>query len=280
MQIIREVQELQGFRNSIDTHQSLGLVPTMGALHHGHTSLVQQAVAENDYTIVSIFVNPTQFAPGEDLEQYPRTWTEDIQLLESLEVDAVFSPEIQNVYLDRHFISFAIQHLNDRLEGISRPGHMEGVLQIVSILFHLVQPHKAYFGLKDYQQYMLVSRLVKELHFPISVIPCPIVREKDGLAMSSRNAYLNYEQRAQAIALYDVLEQVKQKADIIKEPLQLKKIAQEILNAYPLVRLDYFEILNGKTLDEIPAITPEYYPHAFIAAYLGQTRLIDNMSLL
>jgi len=251
----------------------------MGALHEGHARLIQMSVEQNTHTIVSIFVNPTQFGPGEDYEQYPRTWESDLQLLENLNVDAVFSPDTRDIYAPNQYIGFTIRNLNDRLEGISRPGHMEGVLQIVSILFHLVQPDRAYFGLKDYQQYLLVSKLVKELHFPVEIVPCPIIRERDGLAMSSRNVYLSRDERIQAVALYEVLRAVKEKASVVQEPVVLKKYAQELLNQYPLVRLDYFEILDGSTLEEINVLTPDHNPHAFIAAYLEHTRLIDNMAL-
>ncbi len=279
MQIIREVKQLQGLRYIPGREITLGLVPTMGALHEGHARLIQMSVEQNTYTVVSIFVNPTQFGPGEDYKQYPRTWESDLQLLEDLHVDAVFSPDIKDIYPPEPYIGFTIRNLNDRLEGISRPGHMEGVLQIVSILFNLVQPDRAYFGLKDYQQYLLVSRLVQELHTPVEIVSCPIARECDGLAMSSRNVYLSYEERRQAVALYEVLCAVKEKAQVVREPVVLKKYAQEQLNQYPLVRLDYFEILNGNTLEEINILTTDNAPHAFIAAYLGHTRLIDNMAL-
>jgi len=279
MQIIREVQQLQGFHSQLSPRDSLGLVPTMGALHEGHISLVKQAQHDNTHVIVSIFVNPTQFAPGEDYHQYPRTLEADLQILDTLNVDAVFVPEISEIYPSQSYIQFQIHTLNNRLDGISRPGHMEGVLQIVSILFNLIRPQKAYFGLKDYQQYILIDTLVKELHFSLEVVPCPIVREADGLALSSRNIYLDHEQRSQAIALYQTLKLIKTQREKFKNIIEAKKLAHAHLQRFPLIRLDYFEILNGNTLEEIGSLDLSEKPHAFVAGYLGSTRLIDNMSL-
>ena len=279
MEIIREVIKLREYRSSLPSNQALGFVPTMGALHQGHASLIRQSVRENPLTTVSIFVNPTQFAPDEDLDKYPRTMEEDHALLASLGVDAVFQPEVSDIYSSNTFLKFEIDQWGGRLEGYSRPGHLEGVLQVVSILFNLVQPDKAYFGLKDYQQCLLIKKLVEELHFPIEIVPCPIIRESDGLAMSSRNAYLKVEERRQALGLHDTLMAVKQFA--LSEPSVSKahQFAQSRLQAYPLLRLDYFQILHALTLEEIPTLSPQNVPHAFIAAYLGKTRLIDNMSL-
>ena len=279
MEIIREVIKLREYRASLAPDQALGFVPTMGALHQGHASLIRQSVRENPLTTVSIFVNPTQFAPDEDLGKYPRTQEEDHALLASLGVDAVFQPEVSDIYSSNTFLRFKIDQWGERLEGYSRPGHLEGVLQVVSILFNLVQPDKAYFGLKDYQQCLLIKKLVEELHFPIEIVPCPIVREADGLAMSSRNAYLNPEERRQALGLYETLKAVKQYAITESSVAKAQQFAQDSLKAYPLLRLDYFQILHALTLEEIPSLADQNSPHAFVAAYLGNTRLIDNMSL-
>ncbi|MEM6632971.1 MAG: pantoate--beta-alanine ligase [Bacteroidota bacterium] len=279
MEIIREVIKLREYRSSLPAEKVLGFVPTMGALHQGHASLIRQSVKDNTVTTVSIFVNPTQFAPDEDLDKYPRTHEEDHALLASLGVDCVFQPEVSDIYSSNTFLQFKIHKWGERLEGYSRPGHLEGVLQVVSILFNLVQPDRAYFGLKDYQQCMLIKKLVEELHFPIEIVPCPIVRESDGLAMSSRNAYLSSKERTQALGLYETLNSVKEFAGRQSSVAKAQQFAQEALKAYPLLRLDYFQILHALTLEEISSLTPQNTPHAFIAAYLGNTRLIDNMSL-
>ncbi len=279
MEIIREVGKLREYRRSLPLSLAQGFVPTMGALHAGHASLIQRSIKENSHTTVSIFVNPTQFAPDEDLDTYPRPEQEDHELLRSLGVDCLFKPDASDIYSSNNFIQFTIDHLGGKLEGQSRPGHLEGVLQVVSILFNLVQPHRAYFGLKDYQQCLLVQRLVSELHFPLQIVPCPIIREPDGLAMSSRNAYLSEEERAQAAGLFLILKEVAkfaQKESSIKNALEL---AQRLLKEYPLIQLDYFYILSGKTLDPIPTLNSPNFPHAFVAAFLGETRLIDNMAL-
>jgi pantoate--beta-alanine ligase len=258
----------------------IGLVPTMGALHDGHAALVRQSVQENDYTVVSIFVNPTQFGPQEDFERYPRDLVADQKLLESLGANAIFAPATMDIYPHPpSYITFAIRELDQKLCARSRPGHMHGVLQVVSILFNLVQPHRAYFGLKDYQQQLIIRRMVEELHFPLQVVPCPIVRETDGLAMSSRNQYLNPEQRQQALTLSQLLSQVKLCRSRWESLAQIEAYVHRSLEASPEVQLDYFEVLRGEDLSQPAQLAAEEHPIAFIAAWLGQTRLIDNMPL-
>jgi pantoate--beta-alanine ligase len=252
----------------------------MGALHEGHASLVRRAAAENDFTAVSIFVNPTQFGPNEDFSRYPRTLEADAALLAEAGADLVFAPSAEAIYpAPPAQITFSIRDLDQRLCGLSRPGHMNGVLQVVAILFNLVRPGRAYFGLKDYQQWLLIRQMARELHFPVEVVPCPIVREADGLAMSSRNRYLEGEARAQAQALYRVLSTLRQEREQLGSPQTAQQRAREILADFPLARLDYIEVLDGRDLSLPPRIAPEHAPVAFIAAWLGPARLIDNMPL-
>ncbi|MEL6652615.1 MAG: pantoate--beta-alanine ligase [Bacteroidota bacterium] len=280
MQIIPDIPSFRSIRQAISPQLRIGFVPTMGALHEGHASLVRQSVLENDITIVSIFVNPTQFGPNEDLDKYPRNLEADAALLESLGVDFVFTPSAKEVYPDPPAqFYFEIRDLDKKLCGASRPGHMNGVVQVVSILFNIVQPNFAYFGLKDYQQCLILQTLVRELHFPLTIVPCPIVRESDGLAMSSRNVYLSPSEREQALFLSKVLAEIKAKKASLKDVAAAKALVTERLQSYPLAKLDYFEIYDGRNLKEIPSLEELHQPHAFIAAYLGTTRLIDNLAL-
>ena len=252
----------------------------MGALHEGHASLVRRSVSENDLTLVSIFVNPTQFGPNEDLARYPRDLAGDLRLLESLGADIVFAPEIDEIYpAAPGQILFEIRDMDKRLCGASRPGHMNGVVQIVSILFHLVRPDRAYFGLKDYQQCLIIGQLVRELHFQLEVVPCPIVRESDGLAMSSRNRYLSPEERRQALFLSRALALAAEPGMHRVPVADIRASVMELLRQYPLVRLDYFEVLDGNTLAPIDSVQASQKPVAFVAAFLGNTRLIDNRIL-
>ncbi|MEO0472510.1 MAG: pantoate--beta-alanine ligase, partial [Bacteroidota bacterium] len=235
---------------------------------------------ENDLTVASIFVNPTQFGPDEDFSSYPRTMEKDAALLGDLGVDVIFAPQTTEIYPDPpQQIIFDIRDLDKKLCGVSRPGHMNGVVQVVSILFNIVQPHFAYFGLKDYQQCLIIQQLVKELHFPVQVVPCPIVREEDGLAMSSRNLYLTESERPQAVFLSKTLQAVKEKLDSFGSVSAAHRFVQEEVEKYPLVRLDYFEILDGENLREIDDPSSIAKPHGFMAAFLGKSRLIDNLAL-
>ncbi|MEM7372538.1 MAG: pantoate--beta-alanine ligase [Bacteroidota bacterium] len=280
MKILSDIQAYRAWRKQQSHHTRIGLVPTMGALHEGHASLVKRSAQENDLTVVSIFVNPTQFGPNEDFETYPRNLTSDAQMLEALGVDVVFAPEVSTIYpAGVSQIQFHIRDIDKKLCGASRPGHMNGVVQVVSILFHLIQPTHAYFGLKDYQQCLILQHLVRELHFPLEIVPCPIIREKDGLALSSRNAYLTSEERQQALFLSRMLNAVHLKKEEFGGVEDARLFVQESLKNYPLIRLDYFDILNGETLADISDLSPASHPHAFIAAYVGTTRLIDNLAV-
>lgn len=279
MKIFHNIQSFQEERKQLIPGQKLGLVPTMGALHAGHASLVKRAVAENDVTAVSIFVNPTQFGPTEDLSNYPRTLEQDCALLESLGVDWVFAPMAKEIYPDESQLIFSLKDIDKKLCGRTRPGHFNGVVQVVSILFHIIRPDRAYFGLKDYQQFQIIRQMVKELHFQVELVPCPIVRETDGLALSSRNVYLSAAERKQALFLNHTLTAIKQKLEDFQTASDVKDFVHHTLAQYPLAKLDYFEILNDKNLAEVDSLTPSDFPRAFIAAFVGTTRLIDNMAL-
>ena len=279
MQLIPSLPDFQAARQALSPTLRIGLVPTMGALHEGHASLVRRSVGENDFTIVTIFVNPTQFGPQEDFSRYPRTLEADASLLAGLGADLVFAPRVDDIYPRQSHISFSIRQLDAVLCGASRPGHMNGVLQIVAILFHLTRPQRAYFGRKDYQQFLIIQQMVTDLHFPLEVVPCPIVREADGLAMSSRNVYLNPEERKQALFLSQTLRQLRQQRERFDSIAGMRRYVRQALKAYPLVRLDYFEVMDGHTLQPAKSLHPQSHPHAFLAAYLGRTRLIDNLPL-
>lgn len=241
---------------------------------------MRQSVRDNDLSILSVFVNPTQFAPNEDLDKYPRTLEADIALAESLGVDAVFAPQSEEIYPKApNQINFNIRDLDKVMEGETRPTHMNGVVQVVSILFNIVQPDRAYFGLKDFQQQLIIKTLVKELHFPLEIVACPIIREADGLAMSSRNRFLSESERRDALYLYDSLTFLKeniQEFDSVEEAVDFVK---DNGGKFPLARLDYFQIRNAETLELVESLEAPNNPHAFMAAYLGRTRLIDNMGL-
>lgn len=281
MELITDLAQLN--RQRAQWQGSIGLVPTMGALHDGHANLVRRSVAENDHTVVSVFVNPTQFAPHEDFENYPRNLVQDEAMLQELGVDAVFAPRAADIYPspdNQNYLSFHIQHLDQVLCARSRSGHMNGVLQIVSILFHLVQPYRAYFGLKDYQQLLLLRTLVRELHFPLQVIPCTLVREPDGLAMSSRNVNLSPENRVQAGILSQMLAQLKLRRAYWGTIDEALAFGRDMLSSQsPDARLDYLEILRGQDLQPPASLTSPEYPVAFVAAWFGDTRLIDNIPL-
>lgn len=252
----------------------------MGALHQGHASLMRQSVSENELSVLSIFVNPTQFAPGEDLATYPRTLEADIALAESLGMDVVFAPKASDVYpTPPSQINFNIRDLDKVMEGESRPTHMNGVVQVVSILFNIIQPGKAYFGLKDFQQQLIIKTLVKELHFPIEIVACPIVREEDGLAMSSRNRYLSKTERKQALYLFDSLTYLKENIHDFDSVEDAVAFVHDNGGKFPIAKLDYFHIRNADTLEKVSSLAAENKPHAFMAAFLGKTRLIDNLSL-
>jgi pantoate--beta-alanine ligase len=256
----------------------LGLVPTMGALHEGHLSLVRAAKAQCGAVAVSLFVNPTQFGPTEDLAKYPRQFERDRALLEKEGADILFAPSVDEMYRKGEATWVMVEGLSDKLDGRSRPGHFRGVTTVVAKLFHILEPDVAFFGHKDAAQMAVIRRFVRDLNFPVEIAVCPIVREPDGLAMSSRNAYLNPEERQRALVLQLSLREVENQfhAGETRAP-RLIAAARKIIAQEPQVRLDYFEIVDPDTLEPIertsqPALVA-------VAAYVGATRLIDNVLL-
>ncbi len=260
------------------SRQRLGLVPTMGALHEGHLSLVRAAKAQCDAVAVSIFVNPTQFGPTEDLSKYPRRFDEDCRLLEKEGVEILFAPPVEEIYPDGEVTWVLVEGLSEKLDGRSRPGHFRGVTTIVAKLFHILEPEAAFFGQKDAAQLAVIRRMVQDLNFPVEIVACPIVREPDGLAMSSRNAYLNREERGRALVLQRSLQRAQQEFQAGERiAANLISAAKEIFAREPQVALDYFEIVDPDTLDPVERI--EQKTLVAVAAYIGSTRLIDNLVL-
>jgi pantoate--beta-alanine ligase len=248
----------------------------MGALHEGHLSLVRAARTQCDAVVVSIFVNPTQFGPSEDWSKYPRHFERDCRLLEAESVDMVFAPPVEQMYPAGGVTWVQVEGLSERLDGRSRPGHFRGVTTVVAKLFHILEPDAAFFGQKDAAQLAVIRRMVKDLNFPLEIVACPIVREPDGLAMSSRNAYLNREERVRALVLYDSLQQAQQKFQSgERTAATLIAAAKKVLCRDPEIRLDYFEIVDPDTLDPIGHISRKAL--AAVAVYVGSTRLIDNV---
>lgn len=262
---------LQNLRNSGKT---TGFVPTMGALHQGHLSLIKQAQQGNNVVICSIFVNPTQFTDPSDLEKYPRPLAEDIKKLEAAGCDILFNPEVNEIYAGNEQWHLNIGELEHLLEGKFRPGHYQGVTQVVYKLFDIVKPDRAYFGQKDYQQVLVIRKMVELLHLPVQLVMCPIERETDGLAMSSRNIHLTADDRQHALVLSRTLNWVKENFD--KNNIQqLQEDAAKQIGAEPGVQLEYFEIADGENLH--PANQNPASFVALVAARVGNTRLIDNM---
>ena len=256
----------------------VGLVPTMGALHEGHLSLVRAAKAQCDAVAVSIFVNPTQFGPTEDLSKYPRQFDRDCQLLEKEGVDILFAPSVDEIYPDGAVTWVLVEGLSEKLDGRSRPGHFRGVTTIVAKLFHIIEPDAAFFGQKDAAQLAVIRRMVRDLSFSVEIVACPIVRESDGLAMSSRNAYLNREERGRALVLRRSLRQVQREFQGgERTTAKLISAAKEVFAREPQVVLDYFEIVDPDTLDPVERISQKTL--VAVAAYVGPTRLIDNTVL-
>ncbi len=254
--------------------KTIGLVPTMGALHNGHLSLIKQAQQQCDVVVCSIFVNPTQFNDPADLEKYPRPIAQDIKKLEDINCDILFEPAVAEIYDNNEHWHLNIGPLEDLLEGKYRPGHYQGVTQVVHKFFDLIKPDVAFFGQKDYQQVLIIRRMIALLNMPVKLIMCPIERETDGLAMSSRNIHLAADDRKHALILSQTLNKIKQHFDINNIPA-LKQQAEDEINSKPGVQLDYFAIADGETL--LPANKNSKITIALVAAKVGHTRLIDNM---
>lgn len=259
-------------------NKKIGLVPTMGALHQGHASLVKQCVADNDITIVSVFLNPTQFNDPKDLERYPRTFEEDCKILNEVGADIVFAPTPKEMYPTPDNRHFEFPPTSTVMEGAKRPGHFNGVCQVVSRLFYITKPHNAYFGEKDWQQICVIKQLVKYLNLDINIIECPIIREESGLAMSSRNALLTSEERVIAANIYRILKESVTK----KDSLSVDELQQEVINsinAIDQLEVEYFEIVDGNTLETVHSWDDSPYIVGCITVYCGATpiRLIDHI---
>lgn len=255
--------------------KTIGFVPTMGALHQGHISLVEISKKQTDITVCSIFVNPTQFNNQADLKHYPRTPEADIKLLEAAGCDILYMPEVKDIYPENDIRKFNFGYLDTILEGAHRPGHFNGVGQVVSILLEGVQPHKAFFGSKDYQQVMVVKDLVKQLKLPVEIIPCPILREPDGLAMSSRNTRLSVEERKIAALIPKMMQEGNQ---LIKEKGidAAKQFINQQVSQVKEMKLDYYEVCNADTLEPIAEFSTKQQAVSLIAVFVGNIRLIDN----
>ena len=254
----------------------IGLVPTMGALHAGHLSLVERARRECSPVIASIFVNPKQFGPNEDFSKYPRTFESDSEKLEHAGVDFLFAPEPREIYPDGFATYVNIEGLSEKLEGRSRPGHFRGVTTVVMKLLQIVQPNFAYFGRKDAQQSRLITQMARDLNLDSEIVVCPPVREPDGLALSSRNVYLNAEERQAATVLHRALDAARSElAAGVRDALQLQAILHRMLGAEPHARVDYAEIVDAETFDSVVRVSRPCY--MLLAVFIGKTRLIDNL---
>jgi pantoate--beta-alanine ligase len=254
----------------------VGLVPTMGALHEGHTALVARAKQDCLRVIASVFVNPKQFGPKEDYKKYPRDLERDAKTLGEAGVDVLFAPEAADVYPDGFRTYVNVEGISERLEGRSRPGHFRGVSTVVLKLFEIVQPHFAYFGRKDAQQVRIISEMVRDLNLDSEIVVCPVIREADGLALSSRNAYLTAEERKAATVLCRALGAVRDELSAgVRDALQLQTTMRRILEDEPLARVDYAEIVSADTFEPVVRVAKPSY--AVLAVFIGKTRLIDNL---
>jgi pantoate--beta-alanine ligase len=278
------------FKNSIEINEwckglsakgnTVGFVPTMGALHEGHMSLIHQAKAKADYVVSSVFVNPTQFNDPKDFEKYPISLAEDKAMLTNAGCDAVFIPSVSEIYPESttYDLNVDLGYLAECLEAKHRPGHFEGVMQVVKRLLQIVEPDILFLGRKDYQQFLVVKAMVKHYQLPVEVIQCPIVREEDGLAMSSRNRRLSAEEHSAALQLSYVLHQIQQQWKE-KSPKQLQQNFNVFLNAHPLIKVEYLEIVNAETLQSIDSWTVATNAMVCVAAKVGEIRLIDNVTI-
>lgn len=276
MKLIKSVRELREELNRVGSGKSVGFVPTMGALHRGHISLVKQAVDENPIVVVSIFVNPTQFNDPKDLERYPRTLESDLKLLKPTGCNIVFAPNAKEVYPERDTRQFEFGTLDKVMEGKHRPGHFNGVAQVVSKLFDMVKPNKAYFGLKDFQQLAVIKNMVKQLQLQVEIVPCAIIREKSGLAMSSRNELLSKEQRDNASVIAETLFKAKELIGT-KSVEELTTWVVNSINKSPFLDVEYFEIVDDVHLQPIKDWSEKNTKVGCVAAFCDKIRLIDNI---
>jgi pantoate--beta-alanine ligase len=276
MEIIETIADMRRLR--LELAEPLGFVPTMGYLHEGHLSLVRQARVDNSSVVVSIFINPTQFGPGEDLDRYPRDLKRDLALLEKEETDVVFAPPANEMYPALFSSRIEVDKLTERLEGACRPGHFSGVTTVVAKLFNIVQPTRAYFGQKDAQQAIVLKKMVSDLNMNLEVITLPTVREPDGLAMSSRNSYLSLEERQAALVLYRALMLAQGLwSQGEKDAEKIRNEMAKLISKEPLATIDYVSIANPETLEELDEIKP--LALVSLAVKIGKTRLIYNVVL-
>ncbi|HOG36651.1 MAG TPA: pantoate--beta-alanine ligase [Paludibacteraceae bacterium] len=281
MVVVKSVNELKKQVGRLrDEHKSIGFVPTMGALHQGHLQLVSRCVAENNACVVSLFINPTQFNDKNDFNRYPRTLENDTALLASVGCAIVFAPSAEEMYTPSEMetvFDFDFGGLDEVMEGIFRPGHFNGVVQVVSKLFSMVTPDRAYFGEKDFQQLAIIRRMVQVMNFPIEIVGCPIVREKSGLALSSRNALLSEQERTTAAVIYRTLSESKQLMHE-KTVAETKAWVIDRLNAIDGLKVEYYEIVNGNSLQSITDWSDADYVVGCVTVYCGKVRLIDNIN--
>ena len=276
MEVAATVEEMRALRRRFEG--SVGLVPTLGFLHEGHLSLVRAARQREGHVVVSCFVNPTQFGPGEDYERYPHDPERDLSLLRPERVDAVFLPAKEEIYPNGDTTFVEVAGMDDLLEGAHRPGHLRGVATVVAKLLHIVQPHRAYFGQKDAQQLAVVRRMVRDLHLDVEIVARPTVREPDGLAMSSRNVYLSPQEREAALVLSKALRQAEERfAGGERDGERLRTAMRELIGQEPLAQLDYVSVADVETLQELELVAGAAL--ASLAVRIGRTRLIDNVIL-
>ena len=277
MKVVHTIKDLQAELSALKVQgKKVGLVPTMGALHAGHASLVKRSVSENGVTVVSVFVNPTQFNDKNDLEKYPRTLEADCSLLEECGAALVFAPSVSEMYPEPDTRQFSYAPLDTVMEGAFRPGHFNGVCQIVSKLFDAVQPDRAYFGEKDFQQLAIIREMVRQLNYSLEIVGCPIVREEDGLALSSRNKRLSAEERENALNISSTLFKSRNFA-ATHTVSETQKMVEDAIEAAPGLRLEYFEIVDGNTLQKINDWENTSYAVGCITVFCGEVRLIDNI---
>ncbi|SDW60304.1 pantoate--beta-alanine ligase [Marininema mesophilum] len=276
MRIIETIHEAR--QALVEREGSIGLVPTMGYLHAGHVSLIEQARKDCDRVVVSVFVNPLQFGPSEDLDRYPRDLERDAHLAEEAGADILFTPSVTEMYPRSTQVSLAVKGLSERLCGASRPGHFDGVATVVAKLFQIIQPSHAYFGQKDAQQLAIIQCMVEDLNFPIEIVPCPTLREPDGLAMSSRNVYLSVEERNQATILNNALSKVTTEVEKgnITQANEVVDLVKGMIQTAPLGEIEYVEALTYPYLQPITHLKDQRVIIA-LAVHFGQTRLIDNV---
>ncbi len=277
IEVLRHPRKMMDFSDAARARgERIGFVPTMGYLHEGHLSLMREARRRASIVVASIFVNPTQFGPNEDLSRYPRDFARDCAMMESVPVDVVFAPETSDIYLPRAQTWVEVTELTRGLCGKGRPGHFRGVTTVVAKLFNIVKPHLAFFGEKDFQQLRAIQRMVADLNFDIEIVPMPIVRERDNLAMSSRNAYLTPEQHCDALALSRAIAAARERFACGRTAEELVQVATKILSR-PGIAIEYVEVVDAETLE--PAASLDAPVLLAIAARVGKTRLIDNVVL-